>query len=199
MSTPQQQALAVILGEHRAMAAVVEALHHVADEIARHDLEPDYRMLWSILYYIDQYPETHHHPNEEQVLFPAVRARTHAIDGVLDELGRQHAGSRTHLPVLRDLLGRMQAGIPGAREAFAAKVADYAHFHQLHMALEEREVLGKAREVLDDADWQRVLERFNAEPDPLRSQAVNGNEWFRDFYRRLVALVPEPWGVGPRG
>lgn len=196
--TPQQQALSVIQGEHRAMSAVIDALRHVADAIARHDLEPDYKMLWSILYYIDQYPETHHHPNEETVLFPRIRARTHDIDATLDELGRQHAGGRPHLAKLRDLLGRMEADIPGAREAFAAKAAEYAGFHIKHMALEEREVLPKAREVLDAADWTAIAAQFNAEPDPLSSGAVNGNAWFRDFYRRLVALVPEPWGVGSR-
>ncbi|MDE2254444.1 MAG: hemerythrin domain-containing protein [Betaproteobacteria bacterium] len=196
--TPQQQAIAVIQGEHRAMSAVIEALRHVADEIASHDLEPDYKMLWSILYYVDQYPESHHHPNEERVLFPRIRARTHAIDATLDELGRQHAGSRPHLDVLRNLLGRMEADIAGAREAFAAKAREYADFHLRHMGLEEREVLPKAREVLDDADWTAIAAQFNAEPDPLRSAAVNGNAWFREFYRRLVALVPEPWGVGSR-
>lgn len=196
--TPQKQALSVIQGEHRAMSAVIDALHHVADEIAKRDLAPDYKMLWSILYYIDQYPETHHHPNEERVLFPRIRARTHDIDATLDELGRQHAGGRPHLDMLRNLLGRMEADIPGAREAFAAKAAEYAQFHQRHMILEEREVLPKAREVLNDDDWVAVAAQFNAEPDPLSSGAVNGNAWFREFYRHLVALVPEPWGVGQR-
>lgn len=195
MST-RQRVVSAILGEHRALSAVIEALRHVALAVEQGGLQPDYVMLWSLVYYIDQYPETHHHPMEEQALFPAVRARSAGLEEVLDELGRQHGASRAHLDELRALLGNMEAGIPGARQAFAAKAASYAGFHQRHMLLEESRVLPTAIEVLREEDWEALLPRVQGRADPLDAQAVNSDPWFREFFRRLVAIVPQPWGLG---
>ena len=195
MST-RQQVVGAILGEHRALSAVIEALRHVAQAVEQGSLQPDYVMLWSLIYYIDQYPETHHHPMEEQALFPAVRARTSDLDEVLDELGRQHGASRAHLDELRALLGNMEAGIPGARSAFAAKASSYAGFHQRHMLLEESRVLPTAIELLREQDWEALLPRVQQRADPLDGHAVNSDPWFREFFRRLVAIVPQPWGLG---
>lgn len=194
----QQQALAIIHDEHRTLAAVVDALKHVAAEMAAGKLTPDYKLLWSILYYIEEFPERQHHPKEESVLFPRIRARSHDIDSALDELGRQHANSHLHLDQLKTLLGRMEAEIPGAHQAFTEKVASYEAFHWQHMSLEESVVLPKASEVFTPQDWDEVAVSFAENKDPLGRETVGDSEWFHQFYRRLVALVPEPWGVGPR-
>jgi hemerythrin-like domain-containing protein len=196
--TSQQQALGIIKNEHRTLAAVIDALKHVAEDMALGKLTPDYKLLWSIVYYIDEFPEALHHPKEEQVLFARVRARCHDIDAALDDLGRQHAGSRSHLDALKTLLGRMEAEIPGAVQAFSTRVSGYATFYYKHMAQEEAEVLPRASEVLTAQDWDEVAAAFAANKDPLQEQGATGSDWFRQFYRRIVTLVPEPWGVGAR-
>jgi hemerythrin-like domain-containing protein len=196
--TPQYQALNIIRGEHQAITAVIDALNHVAGDMARGKLTPDYKLLWSIMYYIEAYPETLHHPKEESVLFPHVRRRCSDIDATLDDLARQHTNSRPHLDILKSLLGRMEAEIPGAAQEFSDKVKTYSAFHHAHMAQEETVVFPKAREVLTEADWQEVADAFAENADPMRDGGTSGNEWFRQFYRRIVNLVPEPWGLGER-
>jgi len=196
--TPQQQAIGIIRNEHQTLTAVIDALKHVADEMARGTLTPDYKLLWSILYYIEAFPETLHHPKEDEVLFPAIRQRSSSIDSTLDDLGRQHANSRPHLDRLKTLVGWMEAGIDGAAQEFSAKVATYASFHDQHMRQEETVVLPKAVEVLTAQDWERVAAAFAANRDPLLDRSASGSDWFRQFYRRIVTLVPEPWGVGAR-
>jgi hemerythrin-like domain-containing protein len=196
--TPQQQALSIIRGEHRTLAAVINALEHVAADMAAGKLTPDYKLLWSILYYIEEFPERLHHPKEDTVLFPRIRARTHDIDEALDDLGRQHVNSYPHLERLKTVLGHMQADIPGAVAEFAQKVATYAGFHWKHMNLEETVVLPKAVETFSPEDWAEVATRFAENNDPLQNASEQNSEWFRQFYRRIVTLVPEPWGVGER-
>lgn len=196
--TPQQQALSIIRSEHRTLAAVIHALEHVAADMAAGKLTPDYKLLWSIIYYIDEFPERLHHPKEDAVLFPRIRARTHDIDDVLDELGRQHVSSHPHLDALKTLLGRMQADIPGALQEFSEKIAAYASFHWKHMTQEESLVLPKASEVFTAQDWEEVAASFAENKDPLQDASAINSEWFRQFYRRIVTLVPEPWGVGER-
>ena len=196
--TPQQQALAIIRDEHRTLTAVIDALKHVANDVAAHKLTPDYKLLWSILYYIDEFPEKLHHPKEESVLFPLVRQRCADINDTLDELGRQHVNSHPALDRLKGVLGHMQAEIPGALAEFAERTTTYATFHRQHMRLEETVVLPKAIEVFTEADWQEVATQFAENRDPLQAGDVAGNDWFRQLYRRIVTLVPEPWGVGER-
>jgi hemerythrin-like domain-containing protein len=194
----QQQALDIIKGEHRTLAAVIDALKHVADDMALGKLTPDYKLLWSIIYYIDEFPEAMHHPKEDDFLFPLIRARSHELDATLEDLTRQHANSRPHLDALKNLLGRMEAEIPGAVHEFSRKVTTYAAFNQRHMAQEEAEVLPKASEVLAERDWDKIARAFATNKDPLQGPGATSSEWFRQFYRRIVALVPEPWGMGAR-
>jgi hypothetical protein len=100
----------------------------------------------------------------------------------------------------------MEAEIPGAVQAFSSKVSTYAGFHYKHMAQEEAEVLPKASEVLTAQDWDEIAAAFAANKDPLQGrdttqgarQGATSSDWFRQFYRRIVTLVPEPWGVGAR-
>ncbi|MDR1968957.1 MAG: hemerythrin domain-containing protein [Burkholderiaceae bacterium] len=200
--TPQRNALNIIGDEHRSLAAVVDALNHVTQEIAQGKLAPDYKLLWSLIYYIDDFSDRLHHPKEDDVLFPRVRARTHDIDDVLNDLSQQHQNGIVHLNRLKTLLGRMQAEVPGAAAEFAQRVASYAGFHVTHMHQEESIVLRKAAEVLQADDWQAIADAFGANADPLSSDALGqfaaDTEWFRALYRRIVALVPEPWGLGKR-
>ena len=196
--TPQDRALRIIRGEHQTLSAVIFSLKQVADDMARGKLTPDYKLLWSIMYYIEEFPERLHHPKEELELFPRIRARGHDIDDTLDELHQQHLKSRLHLDALKALLGRMEAEIPGAAQEFCAKLATYQAFHYQHMSQEEAEVLPKARELLTAQDWEDIAASFAANDDPMLDNAANSSEWFREFFQRLVTLVPEPWGLGTR-
>ena len=196
--TSQQQALGIIKNEHRTLAAVIDALKHVADEMALGKLTPDYKLLWSIIYYIEEFPETLHHPKEDKILFPRIRRRSKDIDDALADLSRQHEISRTHLDILKTLLGRMEADIPGALQEFAVKVSTFAAFHFKHMSQEESVVLPKACEVLTAEDWEGIAASFSENNDPMHDKAATNIEWFRQFFRRMVTLVPEPWGLGAR-
>lgn len=194
----QHQALSIIRNEHITLTAVIDALTHVAADMAAAKLTPDYKLLWSILYYIEEFPERLHHPKEDAVLFPRLRQRCADIHDTLDELGRQHLKSQPALDRLKTALGHMEAEIPGAKEEFAERCVTYAGFHHQHMALEETVVLPKAIAVFTPQDWAEVATAFAQNQDPLQSGAVSDSDWFRQFYRRIVTLVPTPWGVGER-
>ncbi len=196
--TPQQQALAILRNEHITLTAVIDALKHVTQDVAVGKLTPDYKLLWSILYYIEEFPERLHHPKEETVLFPLVRSRCTDLHDTLDELGRQHANSHPALDRLKAVLGRMEADIPGASTEFAERCATYCSFHHQHMALEERVVLPRAVAAFSAQDWATVANAFALNQDPLRDGCAHDSGWFRQFYRRIVQLVPEPWGLNER-
>lgn len=194
----QHKVLGIIRGDHQTLAAVIDALKHVSAEVAAGTLAPDYKLAWSILYYIEEYPEKIHHPKEEEALFPRLRGRNAGIDDTLDELRRQHDESGAYLNAMKTALGWMEAEIPGANREFSRQVERFAQFHYQHMNTEEGIVLPKAREVLVEEDWEAIAAAFALSDDPYRTSWNDSDSWFRDFYSRLVTLVPAPWGVGPR-
>lgn len=70
--TSQQQALGIIKNEHRTLGAVIDALKQVAGETAAGRLTPDYKLLWSVVYYIEELSESLHQPKKDEVLFPRI-------------------------------------------------------------------------------------------------------------------------------
>lgn len=190
------RALRIIRDEHASLTAVTEALRIVTAGMSNGTMAADFKLLWSIIYYIEEYPELLHHPKEENVLFPALRQRTDTLNATLDELGHQHANSLPHLNQIKTLLGRVEADIPGALAQLASKVESYASFHWRHVRLEEDTVLTVASDLLSESDWAAIASAFTNNADPFGQGDAGSSAWFRSLFQRIVYLVPPPWGLG---
>ena len=83
-------ALTIILDEHRSMAAVTHGLRFLVREMREKGTEPDSKLLWAMLYYIDTFPQKLHHPKEEAYLFRRLKMRTRVADKAIMELEEQH-------------------------------------------------------------------------------------------------------------
>jgi hypothetical protein len=59
-------------------------------------------------------------------------------------------------------------------------------------------VLPKACDVLTAQDWREIAASFAENNESMQDIGSTNNEWFRQFLRRIVTLVPEPWGLGAR-
>jgi hemerythrin-like domain-containing protein len=147
--------------------------------------------LRAILYYLDVFPERHHHRQEEDCLFPAIRARTHEADAVLEVLQRQHEGGAEAIRGLEQKLLRFEAGGAAEWPAFAQAVDQYVDRYDKHMRLEEDMIMPVAARLIDAPDWLRIEAQFAAQRDPLAGVTQT------DLLRRIVALAPPPFGTGP--
>lgn len=188
-------AITIILDEHRSLAAVTHGLRYIVREMREKDSEPDGKLLWSMLYYIDTFPQKLHHPKEEAYLFRRLKMRTREADKAILQLEEQHRAGREHVKALEMALGRYQAGAPGGREAFMAAAETFADELAVHMALEENVVLPLAKQHLLAEDWTEIAQAFGENGDP-RFGAEPDHE-FRSLFSRIVNLAPPPIGVGP--
>ena len=84
---------------------------------------------------------------------------------------------------------------PQSGEEFVEGVERYSHFHWLHMRKEEDEILPLAAKALSDEDWKAIDTAFLSNEDPI--VGVPASKAFRELFRRIVAIAPPPWGVGP--
>ena len=188
------KAIAIIQDEHRAITAVVEALRHLVAEIGAGRIAPDHALLGALFHYIEQFPERLHHPKEDEFLFARLRVRRPDAAPLLDGLSREHEIGREKFAELKTAWERFRAD-PAALRPFADGVERYSHFHWLHMRKEEDEVLPLAAKALTADDWAAIDAAFASNNDPI--VGVPASKAFRELFRRLVAIVPPPLGVGP--
>jgi len=195
MNNHRHKVVSSILGDHRALAAVLHGMRHLIKQTRDRAAAPRFDVLRAMLYYIDVFPEREHHPKESRHLFVRIRARTAEADVTLDELDAEHALGNGMIRHLEQALLRYEAGGAEFFVAFATAVEAYCDFHYRHMRLEEDVVIPIAERVLTDADWEQLDVAFSGNPDPLTGIAAP--EDFDRLYSRIVAIAPPPIGVGP--
>ena len=188
------KAIAIIQDEHRAITAVIEGLRHVLAEVQAGRMAADQGLIGAMFHYIETFPEKLHHPKEDHFLFARLRTRRPDAGLVLDALEAEHEIGRERFVELKAKWERFRED-PAALEALVEGVERYAHFHWRHMRREEDEVLPLAAKALTDEDWKAIDAAFASNSDPV--VGVPATKAFRELFRRLVAIAPPPWGVGP--
>ncbi len=191
----QNTAIAIILDEHRSLAAVLHGLRHLVREMREHGRPPDFRLLGAMLYYLDAFSEKLHNPKESLYLFARLKQRCSEADEVVAELEKQHQESSQLGRDLDHALARLEAGVPDGLELFSAAVERLLPEAWQHMATEEKVLLPLARKHLTEGDWAEIAAAFGENGDP-RFGAKPDHE-FRDLFSRIVNLAPPPIGVGP--
>ena len=191
----KRQALAVILEEHRSLAAVLHGLRFLVRRIREGGKKPDFAVLRAMLHYIDTFPERQHHTKEDRYLFGRIRARTHEVDALLADLESEHKLGGEMIRHLEQGMLRFEQGGGQYFDAFATAVEAYCDFHWQHMRKEEDLILPIAERVLTEADWTELDAAFAANANPLGGVQVH--EDFDKLFREIVKLAPPPIGVGP--
>ena len=188
------KSIAIIEDEHRSITAVIEGLRRVVAEIDAGRMAPDFDLLFTMLRYIETFPERLHHPKEDEYLFPRLKLRRPDAALLLDRLHAEHEQGRVKFAELKaalELYQREASTFP----SFVERVERYSHFHWRHMRQEEDEVLPLAAEALTTEDWSMIDAAFASNADPIVGVAATRE--FRALFRRIASLAPPPLGVGP--
>ncbi|MDB5826258.1 MAG: hemerythrin/HHE cation-binding protein [Variovorax sp.] len=187
-------AIRIIRQEHAALAAMLRSTVLLLAQHRRKGTLPDFAVLRAMLFYVDEFPEKRHHRKETELLFPRLRARTPMARELLDRLDDDHArGERKIRNVEHALLGFEMMG-ESRRMEFESAVERFTDFYLEHMALEEREILPLAEQVLTPEDWRELDEAFGANRDPLTGFTPDAP--YQALFTRIVNMVPAPIGLG---
>lgn len=212
------KATLIIQDEHRSLAAVLHGLRYVTRDIVNRGARPDFRLLASMIAYIEGFPEVCHHPKEDAHLFRLLRARAPEAAPTLDDLQAQHREGAGRLAQLKQALATYRASVEARTaaanalatapdpwrdincmanaEALRAAVESYADFHWKHMRIEEDIVLHLAEKTFNAADWAELEAAFGSHSDPLHGVSSSGDD-FRALFTKIVSLAPAPIGLGP--
>ena len=187
-------AIRLIKDEHRSLSAVLRAAEHVVGKAVSTGKAVDFKLLRAMLYYLREFPEQRHHPNEDRMLFARIKARTHEADAAIAELEGEHRLGDAMLQGLTIALDNWEAGAADGGKQFAEVLSAYARFYWAHMEKEETSVLPAAERSLSKEDWHQIHAVFESHRDPMFGENT-ANE-FRDLFTRIIRLAPSPTSEG---
>jgi hemerythrin-like domain-containing protein len=185
-------AIDVLKSEHHSLGGVLHLLRHLLRDIAAQHTEPDFALIASALYYIDEFASRCHHPREDRYLFAAVRSHVPGAAGAIDSLQAEHQRDAHYVRELHRLFVLYQAGAPDALKRLCASLDIYASMLFDHMRREEA-LLETHGGAVPAGEWREFEVAFAAESDPLAGAA-------REFARlreRITNLLPRKMRFGP--
>ena len=193
------EALRIIREEHATLAAMLQSLMHMVRRGPVHDGQDDsaryFDVLRAMLFYVDEFPERHHHPKESDLLFPRVlKAAPHTM-AAINQLERDHQNGEPRVREIMHLLLAWELLGDTRRPSFIDEVTRYVEFYLEHMRLEETVVLPEAERHLSEADWHALNAAFATNQDPL-SHRVPRDPQFDRLFTRIMMKAPAPVGLG---
>jgi branched-chain amino acid transport system ATP-binding protein len=187
------RAIAIIKSEHQNLAAVLYSMEHLVGDIDN-GKQPDFAIFHGLFTYIDRFLDSYHHPKENDFLFPRLLARAPDCEALIQKLGKQHhEGGKLFVEMLKALSAYEFCG-ESEFPHFRDLVLRYCQFERDHALLEEREILPRARDLLEPSDWHEIDAAFGENQDPMF-----GAEWtseFSELFNKLVNSLPSPLGLG---
>lgn len=194
MNDSKSRALNTIRGEHRALGAVINNMKAMLGEIRDGRMKADFVLFWSMVHYIDAFPNRLHHPKEDDWLFSRLQQRTNVADSTIEQLQTQHHGEAAALGNIRRDLGNFEAGLPGGLAILIQTIGSYAEATWKHLRTEEHEILPLAETHLTTEDWDVIAGAFAQNADPLTG--LNDTETFNRLFHEIVRKTPAPLGHG---
>jgi len=188
-------AISIIKREHRAIAAVLHCLEHLAKDEHEHRLDVDPEAFEAILDYVQDFPDRFHHPKEDDHLYAALIARHPASKDLIDDLQDQHRKGDRLIAELRSKFLDWRSGRTDFEPFYALALA-YVDFQRRHIGQEEQKALPAAKAHLTEADWQMIDAAFSDNDDPIFGD--NPKRVFDKLFDRIVEKAPVPYGVGER-
>ena len=183
-----ERALAIIHDEHLSIAAVVLGLKDLVQQGRVAGQSLDVASMLAMLSYLQEFPLRLHHPKEEIYLHRKLRERDPDCDALLREVEAQHVTEHALVDETLARLTAAEAGEPGAADALTSTVLVLAEAVWQHIGLEERSVLPKARQYLQEVDWEEMAAAFEANDDP--GFGALPTEEFRRLFTGIANLLP---------
>jgi hemerythrin-like domain-containing protein len=187
-------ALQIIRNEHAALAAVLRSLDMMIAHGPGADPERFFNVLRAMLFYIDEFPERRHHPNETQLLFPRLVRLAPELERVIEQLDSDHHDGERKVRELQHQLLAWELIGESRREAFVTSAQEYVRFYLEHMRIEETRLLPAAARLFKPADLEELTRAFEKDRDPLAGGRRDPH--FEALFSRIVLSAPAPIGVG---
>lgn len=187
-------ALKIIREEHAGFAAVLRSLNLLVDQGPGHTAQRFFEGIRFMLFYVDEFPERRHHPNESKYLFPALLRCAPELREVIERLESDHLNGERRVRELQHLLIAWEVLGDSRRQAFISALKEYVRFYLTHMQIEETELLPVVETAISPSERELLNAVFDKQRDPLAGGTREPE--YDALFEQIALKVPAPIGVG---
>jgi len=179
--------IAVWHAEHRYFVRLLDLLEQQV--VAFHaDDRPNYELMLDVVSYLRYFPDRYHHLRED-VAFARLAERDPELKPVIDRLLQEHRVIAAAGSDLLNYLEQVVEDVVVERAKVEAAAATYLVYYRRHLALEDRDIVPRAEQLLTPQDWQAVMAAIPAGPDPLFGEEFEPR--YRELRRQIALAAPE--------
>jgi hemerythrin-like domain-containing protein len=194
LSMPAPSALNIIREEHAAVSALLRSLRMLVDRGPVDERAHFFETVRAMLFYMDEFPEHRHHPNETALLFPMLLRAAPELQPIIERLNADHAAGEHRVRELEHMLARWEFVGESRRAAFGTALNDYVALYLQHMNIEETHLLPLAASRLTPQEHAALNAAFEETRDPLA--AGKRDPVYKELFERIVRQAPAPIGLG---
>ncbi|NLW04880.1 MAG: ATP-binding cassette domain-containing protein [Pseudomonadaceae bacterium] len=187
-----EQVIRTIVREHQGLWRIIDLMDLLEQDMNINANPPDELLFNTIFDYIQHFSNRVHSQPTEIRLYAVLREKSPESGPLLDKLEKGYVIGHEKLLELRQLLKECMANWPNGRESFGHGLSRFSAALRKHIKKEEGVVLPRARSLLTDEDWNKIVAARDQQDDPLFGDRVK--EEFRDLRLKIISLTPERLG-----
>ena len=169
--------------EHRHFTRLLDLLERQV--VAFHaDNQPNFELMLDVVSYLRFFPDRYHHPRED-VAFALLARRDPGMKTLVDQLLQEHRVIAAAGGELLKYLEQVVDDVVVERAKVEAAAATYLVYYRRHLALEDRDIVPRAEQLLSPQEWETVVAAVPRGPDPLFGEDSDAR--YREL-RRHIAL-----------
>ena len=169
--------------EHRHFSRLLDLLERQVAAFHA-DNEPNFELMLDLVSYLRYFPDRYHHARED-VAFTRLAQRDPQLKPVVDQLMQEHRVIAAAGSELLQYLQQVVDDVVVERAKVEASAATYLVYYRRHLALEDRDIVPRAEQLLQAQDWEAVIAAIPPGADPLFGEEFD--ERYREL-RRQIAL-----------
>ncbi len=173
--------------EHRHFARLLDLLEQQV--VAFHaDDGPNYELMLDVVSYLRYFPDRYHHRRED-VAFACLVKRDPGLKPLIAQMLQEHRVIAAAGTELLSYLQQVIDDVVTERAKVEAAAATYLVYYRRHLALEDRDLVPRAEQLLTAQDWEAVVAATPAGPDPLFGE--DAEQRYRELRRQIALAAPE--------
>jgi hemerythrin-like domain-containing protein len=175
--------IALWQAEHRHFSRLLDLLERQV--VAFHaDNQPNFELMLDLVSYLRYFPDRYHHARED-IAFSRLAQRDPALKPMIERLMQEHRVIAAAGAELLKYLEQVVDDVVVERASVEAAAATYLVYYRRHLALEDRDIVPRAEQLLTPEDWEAVVAAIPSGSDPLFGEDSDAR--YREL-RRQIAL-----------
>jgi len=179
--------IALWRAEHKHFARLLDLLEQQVAAFHADD-GPNYELMLDVVSYLRYFPDRLHHPRED-VAFARLAERDPRLKPLVDQLQQEHRVIAAAGTGLLAFLQQVVDDVVVERARVEAAAATYLVYYRRHLALEDRDLVPRAENLLTPQDWDDVVAAISPGADPLFGE--NFEPRYRELRRQIALAAPE--------